>query len=110
MTASGGSIPRREPNDDGVLIKISPAMYSLDNGDTWHEGDIYDLPIPWMPIRYWLKPKNWPGEASCWLAQHGWTNYCHVHDRIHRRWTHRGCCGKQRSAALSALRKAGFLR
>jgi len=107
MNPEGGSIPSREPNDDEIVVKCSPDMYSFDGGETWFEGDIG---IPRMPLTYWLNPRHWPGEASCWLAQHDWRKYCHVHDVIHWRWTHRGCCGKQRRAGLEALRRAGLLR
>lgn len=85
--------------DDEDIEKIKAA---------WDESNDFVITRP--PFTYWLKPKHWRPEAACWLAQHGWTKYCFVHDRIHWAWTHRGCCGKQRSAALSALRRAGFLR
>lgn len=81
-----------------------------DDGDYQAFMDAYEAG-EWsrMPISYWLNPKHWPAEASCWLAQHNWRKYCHVHDVIHWGWTHRGCCGKQRRAGLEALRRAGLL-
>jgi hypothetical protein len=69
-----------------------------------------DIEIPRMSLSYYLDPRNWSGEASCYFAQHGWTKHCHVHDRIHWAWTHRNCCRNQRTYALRALRKNGYLR
>ncbi len=42
-----------------------------------------------------MTPRYLAAWWSWWLSEHDWRKYCHVHDVIHWRWTHRGCCARQ---------------
>jgi hypothetical protein len=35
-------MPRHKPNPDTVTVKLGPAMYSMDGGETWEEGGPLD--------------------------------------------------------------------
>lgn len=39
------------------------------------------------------------------LAEPGWRAYCHIHDRTHWWFTHRGCCAATRTAIQDAARQ-----
>lgn len=37
--ATGGRVLPSPPNDDSVVIRLSPGYCSLGGGETWHEAD-----------------------------------------------------------------------
>lgn len=92
----------------GVFVRnvcARTGAWAIEPSSVPHEAG--DLPRP--PFSYWLKPKTWRNEVRYWLHAHNWRKYCHVHDVIHWRWTHRHCCVNQRRIVLRAARKNGFM-